>query len=578
MKKKSILSLLLALAMLLALMAGCGTTASSSKAPASEPAPAASESVQEEAPPVEEASAPEDGASAAEEADSVPEELVYEKYEVPLPISDSGEEISMFLLLPPFISAMLESPNDLGVIRALEENTGLHFVITEGSYLDGSTEINLMLASGSYCDIINNISLYASGIDAAVNEDLVIDLYDYILNDMPNFLASLKAYDADVIKQLTTDSGYIAYFPQIHKEPYVDNFTVGVRADLMDELGLDTPATFDEFHDVLTAVKDAYGLQYGMDPGGFDQALLTGFNLKPAASGVEGLRVIGGQVQFTGVADEMYDYIDMIRTWYSEGLIFTDFISYENFMQTNMVAAGTMFGNGSVNAQTIGEADAAGAGAVVESLPYLTPSGSEEIRVYGTGEIIRTPSWSVSTQCSEDTLQLILQLVEYIFSEEGTLVFNYGIEGEAYTLNAAGEPVWTELITGYSGGVTTAAMLYATGTPAEYIPGIYDDAKFNYGYTEAQFASDDIINHSSTGEYDYPIGADNRISSDDALTAAALSTDLSTYVSETVLSWIHGEQVLNPDTWQKYVDTCYSMHLQEILDIYQAGYDQFMSE
>ena len=63
-----------------------------------------------------------------------------------------------------------------------------------------------------------------------------------------------------------------------------------------------------------------------------------------------------------------------------------------------------------------------------------------------------------------------------------------------------------------------------------------------------------------------------------SLTASTLLSDLSTYVSTTVLSWIHGQTELNDDTWQQYVDTCYSMNLQEIIDIYQGGYDEFMAE
>lgn len=72
MKKKSILSLLLVLAMVLALMAGCGTTADTSEVPASEPEPAASESVQDAVPPAEEAPAAEADASAAEAPESEP--------------------------------------------------------------------------------------------------------------------------------------------------------------------------------------------------------------------------------------------------------------------------------------------------------------------------------------------------------------------------------------------------------------------------------------------------------------------------------------------------------------------------
>lgn len=583
--KKSLFALLLVCTMILSLLAGCGSATSTQAETASpsetEPAQAVSSDHSAEAAeaPAEENTAEAAGSAAAptEPEAAAPEEMVpsYEKYAVSLPLSEDGATVSMYLLLPPFITAMVDSPSDLAVLHALGERTGLTLDITAGNYLDGSTVINLMIATGSYCDVINHIDLYASGLDAAVENEVVIDLSDYILNDMPNLMASLTAYDDDVIKQMTTASGYIAYFPQIHAEPYVDNFTIGVQANLMEELGIAEPATFEELHDLLAAVNQAYGLQYGMRSDGFDQALLCGYNITTGQVGLEGLRVVDGEVQFSGITDEMYRYIAMIQQWYSEGLIFNDFISYEDFEQTNMVAAGTLFGNGNVNAQTINEANANGIS--VKALHFVTPSSGEALKIRGSGEIIRTPSWSVSTQCDEETLGYIISLVEYLYSDEGTILFNYGIEDEAYILDANGEPQWSDLIMNYEGGTTTAAMIYATATPSEYLPGIYDDAKFNFSYTDVMLEADDIINHSSTGEYDYPIGADNRISAEDTLTAANLASDISTYVSETVLSWIHGGTELNEFTWQTYKDNCFAMGLQDVLDIYQAGYDAFMA-
>lgn len=572
--KKRLLALLLALTMVLALFAGCGaaeSAAPASSAPAEESAVAEAPAEVPEAPAEE---APQEEVSVVEEA---PPEPVYEKVPVELPLGD-GEEVSMFLLVPPFVSPMLGEVGNLSVLKELTARTGLTFAITEGSYLDGQNAINLMMAAGDYCDVINHADLYASGIDAAVNEEIVIDLSEYILNDMPNVLASLKAFDVDVLKQITTDSGYMPYFPQIHKAPVVDNFLTGVRKDLMDEQGLSMPTTYEEFHEVLKTINAEYGLQYGLDPGGYDQSLLTGMNLKPGTAGLEGMIVVDGEVKFAGVEDTMYDYIEMISTWYKEGLIFTDFISYETFDQTNMISAGTLFGNGNVNAQTISEANAAGTGAVVEALPFLTETGSEEIKVFGNGEIVRCAAWSVSSQASDENIALICQLVDYIYSDEGSVLFNYGVEGEAHVLNDAGEPEWSEMIMTFAGGTTTAAFLYATATPTEYLPGVYDDAKFSYSYTEAMFAAEDYINNSSTGEYDMPFGAENRISSEDSLTAAGLASDLNTYIEETVLSWIVGEQELTEDSWQTYVDNCYSMNLQDIIDIYQGGYDEFMSE
>ena len=580
MKKTSVISLALALCLLLSLLAGCGGTGTqtgSDNPPASAVSGAeasAAEAVPEQEP---EAAAPAEAGSKQEPAEEpVEAEPVYEKVEVVLPITDGGETISMYLLLPPFITAMVERPNDLTVLGELEKRTGLTFDITPGNYIDGQTDVNLLIAGGTYPDIINHADLYAGGIDAAVNEEIIIDLKDHILNEMPNLLASLKAYDADVIKQITTDSGYIPYFPELYKDPYVDNFALEVRKDLMEENNLEIPETYEELHDVLAALHNATGMQLGFNKEGFEQTLLAGFNLKPAGN-TGGFLVVDGEVRYPGVEDGMYEYLQMVRDWFAEGIIYSDFVSYESFMQNSALTAGnTLFGGGGANAQTMQEAQMNGI--ELMALPYPRKNPGDEIKVYGQGIVSRCAAWSVSTQCSDENLDLICQLVDYIFSDEGTLLFNYGVEDEGFRLNADGQPEWTELITEYPGGTTTAAMIYATGTPAEYLPGIYDSHKFDYGYDDAMREVEEMILTASTGEYDYPIGADNRISSEDLLTAAGLLSDLNTYVSTTVLSWIHGQSELNDETWQAYVDTCYEMNLQDILDIYQDGYDAFMAE
>jgi putative aldouronate transport system substrate-binding protein len=580
MKKTQLSALFLSAALLLTMLSGCGSSADTDAASASETAAVQEVSVAETtapepAAPVESAVEPEE-ASAAEAS---VEEPVYEKHEVALPISENQDEISMFLLIPPFISAQVQSTTDLTVLGELETRTGLVFDITAGNYIDGSSEVNLLIASGNYPDIINHADLYTNGTEAAVEEGIILDLRDYILNDIPNLLASLKSYDEDVLKQMTTSNGYIGYFPQIHAEPYVDNFAIGLNKDVMEQLNLSVPATFDEFYDLLTTVHAETGLQYGLSSQGTDAALMCGLDLPAFGStggGIEGFRVVDGVVEMGALTEEMREYCEMIAKWFNEGLIYSDFLSYEDFQQTNMVAAGTLFGNGNVNAQTIGEA--AASGVQVEAIPFLTRNAGDSINLKGSGEVVRSAAWSISGNASAESIDRICQLVDYIFSDEGTLLFNYGVEGEGFNYDDNGEPEWSDLVMNYDGGYTTAAVLYATATPSEYICGIYDDAKFNFSYTDAQIACQDIIDNSSTGDYDFPIGGDNVMTTEEKTEAASLSSDLSTYVSETALSWICGQSTLDDAAWETYLANCEAMNAQRLVEIYQDVYDRFMAE
>ena len=572
--KKKLGSLALILSILAGILSGCGNApaASNKSVPESvQPSENETVTVSETAPEVPEADSVQPELSAVEEP-------IYEKVPVEVPFAE-GESVSMFLLIPPFISAQLSSTNELTVLGELEKRTGQTFDITPGNYLDGSTDVNLLIASGDYPDIINHADLYSGGIEAAMEHNIVLDLHDYIMNDMPNFLATMKSYDVDALKQMTTASGRIGYFPQVHAKPYIDSFAIGLNQDIMDQLNLEIPKTFDQLHDVLSKVYAETGLQYGLSNQGTDAALMMGFGA-PAfgttGAGIEGFRVVDGTVEYGATTDSARTYLETMAQWFSEGLIYSDFLSYEDFQQTNMVAAGTLFGNGNVNAQTLGEA--AGNGVNITAIPYLTEKEGDPIQLKGSGEIVRSAAWSVSTGADEETVSLICQLVDYIFSEEGTLLFNYGVEGQGYELDENDQPQWSDLIMNYEGGYTTAAVLYATATPSEFICGIYDDDKFNFSYTDKQRECQDIINTSSTGAWDFPVGADVAMTTEETAEAAAISGDLSTYVSETALSWICGQQPLNDETWQTYLEKCRTMRSEDLTEIYQTVYDRFMAE
>lgn len=384
--KKKLGSLALILSIWAGILSGCGNApaASNKSVPESvQPSENETATVSEAAPEVPEADSVQPELSAVEEP-------IYEKVPVEVPFAE-GESVSMFLLIPPFISAQLSSTNELTVLGELEKRTGLTFDITPGNYLDGSTDVNLLIASGDYPDIINHADLYSGGIEAAMEHNIVLDLHDYIMNDMPNFLATMKSYDVDALKQMTTASGRIGYFPQVHAKPYIDSFAIGLNQDIMDQLNLEIPKTFDQLHDVLSKVYAETGLQYGLSNQGTDAALMMGFGA-PAfgttGAGIEGFRVVDGTVEYGATTDSARTYLETMAQWFSEGLIYSDFLSYEDFQQTNMVAAGTLFGNGNVNAQTLGEA--AGNGVNITAIPYLTEKEGNPIQLKGSGEIVRS--------------------------------------------------------------------------------------------------------------------------------------------------------------------------------------------
>jgi hypothetical protein len=50
-------------------------------------------------------------------------------------------------------------------------------------------------------------------------------------------------------------------------------------------------------------------------------------------------------------------------------------------------------------------------------------------RMYYQGQVL-----TISTTCDEDLIPIILKYTDYGFTDEGSLLYNYGIEGQAYDI------------------------------------------------------------------------------------------------------------------------------------------------
>ena len=166
---KKHLALLCVLAMIAALLSGCGgTQAGSAPSAASAPAATASEA---EAPaqPAE----PEEATSAEEpEPEEEPgPELTPEQEHllslipegdlltfVELPLAEKTETLSIYLGIHSMILSMFDDLSDMPLYRQLEEDTGVHleFTAVNGMFDDG-TVLNLMIAAdiivGDYRDV-----------------------------------------------------------------------------------------------------------------------------------------------------------------------------------------------------------------------------------------------------------------------------------------------------------------------------------------------------------------------------------------------------------------------------------------
>ena len=201
--KKRMLALLMAVCLLAALLAGCGSQAAqSASAPAQEASSAAAPESQAPAPEPEPEPAPE---APVQEPESAVEEIAapqYAPYEWPLPLTEEDVTFTVSMMINPQLANYYAGYEDNPAWQEYSKLTGVNFQFQNISAMNIGEQYNLMFASQDYPNIMHSgLSYYSTGADAAVNDDVILDLTPYLEEYAPNYL--YMPYTIEELKRIT---------------------------------------------------------------------------------------------------------------------------------------------------------------------------------------------------------------------------------------------------------------------------------------------------------------------------------------------------------------------------------------
>ena len=582
--KKKLLALLLALGMLVGLLSGCGGTESiaSSAASASEPAQSAEAPPAQEASapapaPAEEASAPESSAAEADAPTSWPANPLGN---VDLPLTEEPVTVTMWMGVNPNVLKITEDiGNDCALWNELASRTGVNLEFTVVNPDTESEKFNLMVASNDLSDIISNATtLYTNGGEAAIADEILIDHLPYLTEELtPQICKLMEAYP-DAVPEALTESGWLAGMPQLSMQTETtQTFGPMIRKDWLDELELDAPETYDELHDVLKAFKEKKGadapllLNYAAT--GINNGLVEGygiFGLVADAAMSEPYYQVDDTVMYGPIQPEFKDYLTMIHDWYQEGLIWQDFMSYTDFQNppTDVILAdraGVFYAEVTYIA-TLEDASNTEGFELVAIPDFVQKSGDtipfKEERAYAAS----TP-WSISTQCQ--CPELLMQWCNYMYTDEGALLCNYGIEGESFEYDENHVPVFTDLVLNNPDMSTTVALfMYCLDRGPFY----RDETREQSGYTQAQKEASSIWqSNMSVGR---GIGS-TALNTEESNEVNQFYGDIKTYIEQSVLEFVIGNRDLTE--FDEFVSHIEGMGIDEVTACYQAAYERYLS-
>lgn len=130
------------------------------------------------------------------------------------------------------------------------------------------------------------------------------------------------------------------------------------------------------------------------------------------------------------------------------------------------------------------------------------------------------------------------EMVEFLYSDEGYLLSNYGVEGESYTM-VDGKPTYTELITNNPDGLSSffASYKYATNAASSFFPYINDMSKSFYDFNDNQWEVYEGLKNLSDCAYNYPAYA--KMTAEETAEYTRISAEISTYTDTRILEFYH---------------------------------------
>ena len=572
---KRLVTTLLSLTMILSAFAGCG-----SKTASSAPAPDAASSAAAPAPSEDTAPAPETSApdASAAEPDSMAEpedgENGWSYTPISYPLADTPATLDYWITWELSADTMYNDVSEHIALKELEEATGVHLNLLAQSQAAGQTNTNLMIASGDYADMIGMFS-YATGMDAAIDDDVVVDLKDMIPEYSPDYYQYLIADGNKLWKSVQTDEGHIGAYVTVGTKPKVADGTMTFQF-MLDELNVkkDDLRTVDQYEDYLTAAKNKYGMAAPLYlPGDFMLDGDTLANTYGVALKVDAITgdlpwiVEDDEVKFGYLEDGFTKYVTLLHDWYEKGLIDSDTASHPTEYRdedliglvANKQVAVFHRGDGLVDMLS------GISGEQVMPIYFPTVNADDTLHVGGGVDTISGETGTViTTGC--DNLELAMQFMNYCYTEDWVLPSNYGVEGETYDM-VDGKPEFQEWTYTTEGRTFSSVLMDYT------FLAMVDANVETPGRSEAALSCEDTWNDNIDNQNDYPVGAAMTIEEGDQYNRHA--GDLVTLVKQYTAKFITGDEPLSniPEFQQKLRDT----GIQDCIDAKQSAYNRYVS-
>lgn len=475
----------------------------------------------------------------------------------------------------PFAQQLAVKPTmeEFPFVQDLAKRTGVQEKYVLPAVNQANEQLNMMFASGEFTDIIewNFLQNYPGGPEKAIKDGNILKLNDLFTQYAPNLTKYLKEHP-EVDKQIKTDDGTYYGFPFIRGDNYLKTYGgLIVRQDWLDELGLEVPTTIDEWHTVLTAFKEKKGatapLTFVSTPRLFDD-LQTG-----AFYGAFGVKrdfyMENGQVKFGPLEPGFKDFLITMRQWYAEGLLDKDIATVDGKIRdANMTSgkSGASYGlAGGGIGKWLAALQAQDPKADLVGVPYPVLNKGDTPK-FGQKDFSAPSGGNFAISPQSQHPELAVQLLDYGYSEEGALFFNFGTEGVSYTMEN-GYPTYTDLIKdNYAQNLTLYTR--ATGGPTIQDKRYYEQ----YAALPQQQKAVQTWMKTDVDQYQLPPISPT---AEESAEFSQIINEVNTLVDETTIKIVLGTEPI--ESYDEFIQKLKVLNIDKAISIQQDALDRYNS-
>ena len=490
------------------------------------------------------------------------------------------ETVSVFTTMSEHLSKIgVTNYNETYFWQEMENRTGTHVEFQHlAAGADLMTQVNLMVASKSLPDVIVGVDWknVTGGAGLWEEDGVILDLTDIIKTNMPNYYAAIQ--EVPYWEPTLSIDGKMYYISDINHGVVYSG--LNIRGDWLEAAGLEVPTTLDELYTVLTYFKehDMNGNgdttdEWPMSGLGGDNMGWSPYSLMWAYGVHWDYQLVDGNVTHGMLLPEFTEAITFMNKLYSEGLLDPDYATQDRTALDGKYMNGQVgmeFGiqpnkmNSTMNPDAVdGEFAAIG-------LPNLKLTEDSPAYVFNDVYVTLFTGAQACITGACDEPEKVAAWMDYIFSDEGSLLFNYGIEHMSFEYDENGEPQ-----VDYTGAMEANPDMDVNDL--QYLYSIYGTSAFPSHISATRFKATlhpYSVEATSGWMADYDI---SRLLPSIALNAEQQEelndklVDLDTYITTQMDKLVNGQTSLDeiPAIQQKLHD----MGIDDIIAAYQEVYD-----